>query len=81
MKNQKRILSLIIVLIMVLSTFTALSTNAATTGSQVYFDNSVYKWEQVYVYAYGTKGNGDWPGQLMDFDELSGLYTKSFPAT
>ena len=41
MKNQKRILSLIIVLIMVLSTFTALSTNAATTGSQVYFDNTV----------------------------------------
>lgn len=57
MKSQKRVLSLTIVLIMLLSSFTALSINAASTGSQVYFDNSVYNWEQVYVYAYDSKGN------------------------
>ncbi len=83
MKKQKKIISLILAVVMLLSTFifTALSANAATAGSQVYFDNSVYNWEQVYVYAYGTKGNGDWPGQLMDYDEASGLYRKTFPAT
>lgn len=78
---KKKLLSMIIVLMMLLSMFTAFSTNAAVTGSQVYFDNSAYNWEKVYVYAYGTKGNGDWPGQLMDYDEASGLYTKTFPAT
>lgn len=83
MKKQKKFISLVLAVILVMSAFcfTAFPANAAVTGSQVYFDNSAYNWEQVYVYAYGTKGNGDWPGQLMDYDETSGLYTKSFPAT
>lgn len=82
MKMHRKILSMLLVASMMLTTFfaTAVTSFAATDGSQVYFDNSVYNWEQVYVYAYGTKSNGEWPGELMEKDE-SGLYTKTFPAT
>ena len=58
--------------------FTA--TAATTTGSSVYFDNSKYNWVNVYVYAYGTKTNAEWPGELMEKTD-DGLYTKSFPST
>lgn len=82
MKQQKKIISMLLAAALVVSTFaiSAFSASAASAGSQVYFDNSVYNWEQVYVYAYGTKNNAEWPGQLMDKDE-NGFYTKSFPAT
>ena len=82
MKLSKRILSVLLSVIMILSTVatTTFTVSAASVGSQVYFDNSEYKWENVYVYAYGTKNNGEWPGQLMEKDS-SGLYTKTFPST
>ena len=81
MKTSRKIISILIVAIMVFSAFTsAISVSAATTGSQVYFDNSVYNWENVYVYAYGTKNNAEWPGELMEKTD-DGLYTKTFPST
>ena len=83
MKLQKKFISLLLVVALLFSTvaLTAFSAIAVTTtGSQVYFDNSVYNWEQVYVYAYGTVENAEWPGELMELDS-SGLYTKTFPTT
>lgn len=82
MKKHRKITSLLLVVAMILTAFaaTALSASAATTGSSVYFDNSAYNWENVYVYAYGTKNNAEWPGELME-KTPDGLYTKSFPST
>lgn len=82
MKKYRKITSLLLVVAMVISAFslTAFSASAASAVSSVYFDNSKYNWENVYVYAYGTKNNAEWPGELMDKTE-SGLYTKSFPST
>ena len=56
---------------------TAVSAAAAADGSEVYFDNSVFNWENVYIYAYGTKENAKWPGQLMSATD-DGLYKASF---
>ncbi|MCH5297148.1 MAG: starch-binding protein [Ruminococcus sp.] len=82
MQKSKRIISIVLALMIVASILAvaAVATSAAENGSQVYFDNSKYNWEKVYVYAYGTKENAKWPGELMELDE-SGLYTKSFPST
>ena len=56
MKCYKKVLSLVLVLVMVITTVCISSVSVFAAGeSQVYFDNSVYKWENVYVYAYGTK--------------------------
>ena len=81
MKKRNRFMSILLAAVIIVSAFatTVLTANAATAGSQVYFDNSVYNWDKVYVYAYGTKENAKWPGQLMEKDE-SGLYTKTFTA-
>lgn len=81
MKHYKKMLSIVLIIAMLFSVC-AMSTvyvSAAASGSQVYFDNSSYNWENVYVYAYGTKENAKWPGQLMDKDS-SGMYTMIFPA-
>lgn len=81
MKKTKCLLSLFTALLLVMGTCAAaFSVSAAEAGSKVYFDNSVTQWEQVYVYAYGTKENAKWPGELMEADS-SGLYTKDFPAS
>lgn len=82
MNKHSKFISVLLVAIMVFATFTtAISVSATTTtGSQVYFDNSEYKWENVYVYAYGTKNNAEWPGQLMTKTD-DGLYTMTFPST
>lgn len=82
MKRHRKITSLLLVAAMMLTAFaaTAFTASAATDGSSVYFDNSIYNWENVYVYAYGTKNNGEWPGELMEKTD-DGLYTKSFPST
>lgn len=82
MKTQRKITSLILAIALVLTTLvgTAMSTSAATGESKVYFDNSSYNWENVYVYAYGTKNNAEWPGELMEKD-ASGLYTKTFSSS
>ncbi|MGN0476643.1 MAG: starch-binding protein [Ruminococcus sp.] len=81
MKCYKKALSLVLVLAMVITTVCISSVSVFAAGeSQVYFDNSAYKWENVYVYAYGTKENAEWPGQLMTKDD-SGMYTMTFPGT
>lgn len=82
MKRHRKITSLLLAAAMVLTAFvaTAFTVSAATEGSSVYFDNSKYNWENVYVYAYGTKNNAEWPGELMEKTD-DGLYTKSFPST
>ena len=82
MKKSRKLTSLLLVAVMLVTSvaFTAFTASAVTTdGSQVYFDNSAYNWAEVYVYAYGTKENAEWPGQLMTKDD-SGLYTMTFPA-
>ncbi|MDD5796816.1 MAG: starch-binding protein [Oscillospiraceae bacterium] len=81
MKTQKKLLSLLLAVMMICTSFalSAFTASAADAGSRVYFDNSVYQWDNVHVYVYGTKGNGEWPGEPMELDE-SGLYTKSFSA-
>lgn len=82
MKRHRKITSFLLVAAMMLTAFaaTAFTASAATDGSSVYFDNSKYNWENVYVYAYGTKNNAEWPGELMEKTD-DGLYTKSFPST
>lgn len=82
MKRHRKITSLLLVAAMMLTAFaaTAFTASAATDGSSVYFDNSKYNWENVYVYAYGTKNNAEWPGELMEKTD-DGLYTKSFPSS
>lgn len=81
MKRYKKALSLVLVLAMVITTVCISSVSVFAAGeSQVYFDNSAYNWENVYVYAYGTKENAEWPGQLMTKNE-SGMYTMTFPGT
>ena len=54
MKTQRKIMSILLVAAMLCTTLltSAFTVSAATTGSQVYFDNSAYNWENVYVYAY-----------------------------
>lgn len=82
MRKQKKVTCILLVLALVISTFaiSAFAASAATVGSQVYFDNSAYNWDKVYVYAYGTKNNAEWPGEEMTLD-AGGLYTASFPST
>ncbi len=82
MKTHRKIVSIMLVMAMLLAMLSvaAVSVSAASAGSQVYFDNSAYNWENVYVYAYGTKTNAEWPGELMD-KTSDGLYTMTFPAT
>lgn len=59
-------------------TYVYTKTDSPVGASIVYFDNSVYNWENVYCYAYGTKENGKWPGQAMNYDSESGLYYLTF---
>ncbi|MBQ2825484.1 MAG: starch-binding protein [Clostridia bacterium] len=59
-------------------TYTYTKTDSPVGASIVYFDNSKFNWENVYCYAYGTKENGEWPGQAMSLDSKSGLYYLTF---
>lgn len=79
MKKSRKIISLLLSAAIIMSAFaiTAISAAAATGDSEVYFDNSVFNWENVYIYAYGTKENAKWPGQLMSATD-DGLYKMSF---
>lgn len=61
--------------------YTYTKTDSPVGASIVYFDNSAFNWENVYCYAYGTKENGDWPGQAMLKDSKSGLYYITFDST
>lgn len=63
------------------ASYTYTKTDSPVGASIVYFDNSVFDWENVYCYAYGTKENGEWPGQAMNQDLKSGLYYITFDST
>ncbi|MGN0489215.1 MAG: starch-binding protein [Ruminococcus sp.] len=52
-------------------------TDSPVGSSIVYFDNSKYNWEEVYLYAYGTKETAKWPGEKMQVDK-NGLYYYTF---
>lgn len=83
MKRTRKITSIVLAVLMVLTTLVVSvgSVSAATaSGSEVYFDNSEFGWNEVYVYAYGTKENAKWPGELMNKDN-SGLYKASFASS
>lgn len=63
MKRTRKITSIVLAVLMVLTTLVVSvgSASAATSsGSEVYFDNSKFGWKDVYVYAYGTKENAEW---------------------
>ncbi len=49
-------------------TYTYKKSSTPVASSIVYFDNSGYNWDEVYIYAYGTKENAEWPGELMQQD-------------
>lgn len=59
-------------------TYTYTKTDSPIGASIVYFDNSKFNWENVYCYAYGTKENGKWPGQAMNYDSESDLFYLTF---
>ncbi len=59
-------------------TYTYTKTDSPVGASIVYFDNSEFNWTNVFCYAYGTKENGEWPGQAMSIDPKSGLYYLTF---
>lgn len=83
MKRTRKITSIVLAVLMVLTTLVVSvgSASAATSsGSEVYFDNSKFGWKDVYVYAYGTKENSEWPGELMTKED-SGLYKASFASS
>ncbi len=52
----------------------------AAQGSMAYFDNTSFGWDNVYVYAYGTKENAEWPGEPMTKGS-DGFYYAEFPET
>lgn len=83
MKRTRKITSIVLAVLMVLTTLVVSvgSASAATSsGSEVYFDNSKFGWKDVYVYAYGTKENAEWPGELMTKEDR-GLYKTSFASS
>ncbi len=49
----------------------------------IYFDNSSYGWDNVYVYIYSNDGsvieNSGWPGVKMTFDAATGYYAYEVP--
>lgn len=65
-KFSKACLCIVMLLILVTASFSALAADAFTQGEtmKVYFDNSVTNWNKVMVYV-GDKGAG-WPGTAMN---------------
>lgn len=76
MQKSKRILCIVLALIMAVSMLTvaAFTTSAAGKSTQVYFDNSAYNWDEVYIYVYGGTDTMEWPGKPMELGE-DGLYS------
>ncbi len=58
-------------------TYVYTKTSTPSASSLVYFDNSSYKWDDVYLYAYGAKENAEWPGEKMQKDD-NGMYYYAF---
>lgn len=59
------------------ASYTYTKTSSPVASSIVYFDNSKFNWDEVYLYAYGTKENAEWPGEKMQKDN-NGLYYYTF---
>ncbi|MGN0488296.1 MAG: starch-binding protein [Ruminococcus sp.] len=55
-------------------TYTYKKSSSPVAASVVYFDNSGFNWDEVYIYAYGTKENAEWPGELMQKDSDGKYY-------
>ena len=52
----------------------------AATGTNIYFDNSVTKWDKVFVYYFGASGN-TWPGtEMSPVVGQSDIYKITLPA-
>lgn len=58
-------------------TYTYKKTSSPSASSLVYFDNSKFNWDEVYLYAYGAKENAEWPGEKMQKAD-NGLYYYAF---
>lgn len=55
------------------------STDQSDT-QKIYFDNSSYRWSDVYCYIYAdSNNNGTWPGVKMEVDENTGYYVYQVP--
>jgi alpha-amylase len=54
-------------------TYVYTKTSTPSASSLVYFDNSSYNWDDVYIYTYGTAENAEWPGVKMQKDD-KGMY-------
>lgn len=68
----------------VTKTFTYTKRDPNTVKLSVYFDNSTYKWSNVYAYIYDSSGgtlveNAKWPGEKMTLDETTGYYKYEIP--
>lgn len=76
MQKSKRVLCIILAMMMAVSMISvaAFTTSAAGKSTQVYFDNSEYNWEEVYIYVYGGSDNMEWPGKPMKLGD-DGLYS------
>ena len=67
MKQAKKFSALLIVFMLIVSCFSALSIPVlAASGDTIYFDNSVTNFSTVYCYMWNDSGkNGEWPGVQM----------------
>lgn len=61
--------------------YTYIKTDTPVADAIVYFDNSLFNWDSVYCYAYGTKENAKWPGKAMSYDETTGCYYMTFDSS
>ncbi|MEE3427574.1 MAG: starch-binding protein [Ruminococcus sp.] len=58
-------------------TYVYTKTSSPVASSIVYFDNSAFNWDEVYLYSYGTAENAEWPGEKMQKAD-NGLYYYTF---
>ena len=79
MKNTSKILALVLVVMTILMSLTAITASAADS-TRVYCNNEA-GWSNVYCYFWNNSGNGGaWPGKAMTYDETLGLYYYDIPA-
>ena len=81
MKLCRKTMSVALMLTLLLtSAFVGRESNvkAESIGSMVFFDNSSFGWDEVYIYTYGSVENAPWPGEKMTLQQ-DGLYKAVFP--
>ena len=79
MKNTSKILALVLIVMTILMSLTAITASAADS-TRVYCNNEA-GWSNVYCYFWNNSGNGGaWPGKAMTYDETLGLYYYDIPA-